>query len=362
MACHQARRETLESMEVWEVVRSVFFSCCIVLVSLYLLKIIEFPRIIFFFIGINLAIFLSLWRVAKHFSVEYFAAKGYHNFNVLIIGAGKVGMALTNEIKKRPGFGLKISGYLDDFKQSDDAVKVLGTLAEFKRVARHEFINKIFITIHHDTRVFQRIIEEAKELGIAVRVIPQSFDLSSGEIYRYNIGYIPILEYCDQTYGIRQTGKRLFDFSMSSFLVVACLPIFILLFILIKLDSPGPVFYKSRRYGRGGKIFYMIKFRSMRLHADSELDQLKEKNEVDGPIFKIKGDPRITRMGQFLRKYSLDELPQIFNVFNGSMSLVGPRPLPIEQIEKADFRQLKRLEVRPGMTGLWQVRILLLQH
>jgi len=134
------------------------------------------------------------------------------------------------------------------------------------------------------------------------------------------------------------------------------MPVFIALAIFVKLDSPGPVFYRSRRYGQHGRIFNMYKFRSMVSNADDLLGQLKDKNEVDGPIFKIKKDPRITRMGAFLRRYSLDELPQILNVLKGDMSLVGPRPFPIAQLEKEDLRQLKRLGIRPGITGLWQIR------
>ena len=118
----------------------------------------------------------------------------------------------------------------------------------------------------------------------------------------------------------------------------------------------GSVFYFSRRYGRRGELFNMYKFRSMVENADDLIKDLRKHNEVGGPIFKMKRDPRVTRTGAFLRKYSLDELPQILNVIRGDMSLVGPRPLPIEQVERADFRQLKRLDVRPGITGLWQIR------
>jgi len=134
------------------------------------------------------------------------------------------------------------------------------------------------------------------------------------------------------------------------------LPIFIGIGILIKLDSPGPIFYRSRRFGRFGRMFDMYKFRSMVVNADDLLTQLQDKNEVDGPIFKIKKDPRITKVGAFLRRYSLDELPQILNVVKGDMSLVGPRPFPIAQLEKEDLRQLRRLGIRPGITGLWQIR------
>jgi len=187
-------------------------------------------------------------------------------------------------------------------------------------------------------------------------VVPIAFDRAVGEIFKFNIGYIPILEYCELGHNRMQYGKRLFDFFVSAAALLLLLPVFLVISILIKLDSPGPVFYFSTRYGRQGRVFKMWKFRSMVEDADARLNDLKKKNEVDGPIFKIRKDPRVTRVGKFLRKYSLDELPQIVNVLCGDMSMVGPRPLPLDQVEQEDMKQLKRLEVRPGITGLWQVR------
>ncbi|MFA5088268.1 MAG: sugar transferase [Candidatus Omnitrophota bacterium] len=353
------RREIPESIEVWETLKSVFLSSLIAIVSIYLVKIEKFPRSVLMLAGCFMFIFFSFWRVCKRFLVEYLVSQGYNNFNVVIIGAGKIGTALAEEIKKKPGMGIKVVGFLDDFKVNkpgDNGPKILGKIDDFVRVARREFINKMFITIHHDSKVFLNLLEQAKSLNIAVRVIPQGFDLTSGDFSKYNIGFIPILEYSDVQQFRRQAGKRFFDFTASLLLSMVISPFFLLLALLIKLGTPGPVFYKSKRYGRGGKVFLMYKFRSMVRNADDLMDQLRHQNEADGPIFKIKKDPRITEVGRFLRKYSLDELPQIINVLRGEMSLVGPRPLPISQIEKEDLRQLKRLEVRPGITGLWQIR------
>jgi len=200
------------------------------------------------------------------------------------------------------------------------------------------------------------MLEKARRLNVAVRVIPQGFELSTCEFSKYNIGFIPVLEYSNEERLVRQGGKRFFDFVVALVLNILFLPVLFVIAVLIKLDSPGPVFYLCRRYGRKGRIFRMIKFRSMYVDAHLRQQELKDQSEVDGPIFKIRNDPRVTKVGQFLRKYSLDELPQIINVVKGEMSLVGPRPLPIDQIEKEDFRQLKRLAVRPGITGLWQIR------
>lgn len=358
-ALYQTRREVLEWVEIWLVIKSVFFSSLLTVVAIYALKLQEFPRTVFMNSILAMIILLSSWRVAKRWFVDYLVRGGYNNFNALIIGAEKVGAALAQEIMQRPGLGIKIVGFLDDAQTGATGIKdlkIIGRVSDFHDIARREFVNKIFITMYQDSNIFLNILEQAKEMGIAVRVVPQGFELTSGEFYRYNIGFVPILEYCDVENLRKQVGKRFFDLVLSLFLLIIFLPVFLVLAIMIKLESPGPVFYFSKRYGRRGQIFHMYKFRSMTMNADQIIKELRHKNEVDGPIFKMKKDPRVTPLGQFLRKYSLDELPQILNVLKGEMSLVGPRPFPIDQIEKEDLRQLKRLEVRPGITGLWQVR------
>jgi len=356
---YHTRREVLEGVELALVAKAVFLASLIMAVGIYIMKVEDFPRSIFFISTFSIMVFLSLWRLLKRIFVEALVANGYNNLNVLIIGAGRVGQELAKEIRRRPGLGLKIVGFLDDFKANDPGnpdVKILGKISDFQQIALREFVAKVFITILHDNASFSKVLEDAKENSIIVRVVPPGFDLTTGEFHKYNIGIIPILEYYETQYTLRQLSKNVFDFFVSLLTFVVLLPFFIMLGILIKLDSPGPIIYRSRRYGRKGKIFNMYKFRSMVVDAEQSLEKLKEKNEVDGPIFKIKNDPRVTRMGRFLRKYSLDELPQIINVLKGDMSLVGPRPFPIEQIEREDLKQLKRLEVRPGITGLWQIR------
>lgn len=357
---YETRREIFEASEILNVIKSVVMSAFIVIFIFYALKIVGFPRTILFLTTLIAIVMFSIWRMIKRVAVLYFVSRGYNNFNTVIIGAGKVGRALNDEIHVRPQLGIKVLGFLDDFKTnvSTDEKKyppVLGKLVDFRKITQREFVHKVFITIHPESKVFLKILAEAKDLGTAVRVVPQGFDLMQNEFCKYNIGFIPILEYCDLTHR-KLLGKSFFDFFIAFFLCVALLPVFICIAILIKLDSKGPVIYKSRRFGRRGRIFPMYKFRSMVTNADELKARYADNNDVDGPIFKIKKDPRVTRVGRLLRKFSLDELPQIFNILRGEMSLVGPRPLPIDQIEREDLRQLKRLEVKPGITGLWQIR------
>jgi exopolysaccharide biosynthesis polyprenyl glycosylphosphotransferase len=356
---YETRRELVERHEIGEVIKSIFFAAVAVIVFVYSMKVQDFPRSAFILMVIFTAVFLSVWRLFKRWFVDMLVANGYNNTNVIIVGAGKVGMMLAGEIRRRPGLGLRIVGFLDDKKTTADLggeYKVLGRLSDLEKVIPKNFVTKVFITIHPEGNLFHHMLEVATDLKVSVRVVPYAFDKATAELFKYNIGYVPVLEYCEMGHHRRQFGKRAFDIAVSFLGIVALAPLFVLLALLIKSDSPGPVFYFSRRYGYGGRVFKMWKFRSMVCDADKKLAALKEKNEVDGPIFKIRRDPRITRLGQFLRKYSVDELPQIINVLTGDMSLVGPRPLPIDQVEREDVKQLKRLEVRPGITGLWQVR------
>ncbi|NES44195.1 sugar transferase, partial [Moorena sp. SIO2C4] len=156
--------------------------------------------------------------------------------------------------------------------------------------------------------------------------------------------------------GIDFWAKRCFDFVLSVLVMIVLLPLFVSISVLVKLDSPGPIFYKQERVGLHNKRFKAWKFRSMFVDADQRLKDLEARNEMkDGVLFKIKDDPRITKVGKFIRRYSLDELPQLFNVLFGEMSLVGPRPLPIRDVNKFSEQHFIRHAVLPGITGLWQV-------
>jgi len=354
---YQTHREQVETLEIWEVIKSIFISTLVIIVLAFLMKIQDFPRSVMILNAIVITIFCSIWRVVKRLVVNYLVSNGYNNFNTLIIGAGKTGVLLANEISRQPALGLKIKGFLDDNKKGNAGHwPVLGKLESLQEIIQREFIHKIFITIYPEHQSFIKLLEIARESGLAVRVVPQGYEYMTQDFIKFNIGIIPILEYSNIDVNYRQRIKRVYDFILSFFLMILLLPVFIAVGILIKIDSPGPIFYRSRRYGRYGRMFNMYKFRSMVINADELLCQLKHRNEVDGPIFKIKKDPRITAVGSFLRRYSLDELPQILNVLLGDMSLVGPRPFPISQLEKEDLRQLRRLGIRPGITGLWQIR------
>jgi exopolysaccharide biosynthesis polyprenyl glycosylphosphotransferase len=280
--------------------------------------------------------------------------------NVVIVGAGRVGLALSKYLSENPQLGYVVIGYIDrrlDDRYStpadaNDAVPILGGIADLEVIGKTYFVDEILVTLPGDRNLVKDIATHAQKAGIDLHVIPDLYDgLAYGAPVNY-LGRFPLLEVYRQPIPLVQLlFKRTFDVIVSSVLLLILLPLAVILAAAIKINSRGPVFYASQRIGKKGRTFTLYKV------ADAERRQkeLAHLNERDGVLFKIDNDPRITSLGRILRKYSLDEVPQLWNVLIGDMSLVGPRPpLPTEYTHyTADH--YRRLEVPPGITGLWQV-------
>lgn len=197
---------------------------------------------------------------------------------------------------------------------------------------------------------------ELASRNIGLIMAPALTDIAGPRIHTQQVSGLPLIHVTTPTLeGGQRVAKRLFDVVISSLLIVIASPIMAVVAVMVKVDSPGPVLFRQERVGMEGAHFGMLKFRSMVVDAEDKLAELTHKNEATGLLFKIKNDPRITRVGRFLRKYSLDELPQLFNIFGGSMSLVGPRPPLPREVEAYEQDVRRRLLVKPGLTGLWQV-------
>jgi exopolysaccharide biosynthesis polyprenyl glycosylphosphotransferase len=200
------------------------------------------------------------------------------------------------------------------------------------------------------------LVEQAHQRGVQVRVAPTTAEILTQRAEYVPGQAVPLFELRPPVFaGVDWATKRLFDLAVASVVVVVGLPIWLLIAAAIKLDSRGPVFYRDRRIGLGEREFGMIKFRTMLAGADRLQDKLEKRNEASGPLFKIRDDPRVTRVGALLRALSLDEVPQALNVLRGEMSLVGPRPLPIRDYHLLEPWHRKRYLVLPGITGLWQI-------
>ena len=232
-------------------------------------------------------------------------------------------------------------------------------IAELESVIAQEPVDEVFITLPREKygHMIDAIVHLCEEQGIIVRVQTEPFDLKIARWQVDELGGVPIVTIRSGPPGGWQLlAKRLIDMCGSAMLLIALAPLFAVVALLIKLDSPGPVFYTQQRVGLNRRRFKLFKFRTMAAGADKQQAMLEGLNEKDGPIFKIKDDPRITRIGGFLRRYSIDELPQLFNVFKGEMSLVGPRPMSLRDVQRIDIRwHRRRFSVKPGITCLWQV-------
>lgn len=343
--------------EWWMVCKCILFSCFLAGLFIFGLKIDIFSRLVFIESTFLLLFSISVWRTLKRIYVRRLIRKGYSNYNVLIVGAGRIGLELIEQIRNNPYLGIKVIGFLDDVKTAEiDGYKILGKISDLEEVVKRYFIDEIYVTIPSERRVISDIILKGTKLEKTIRIVAEHFDLPFRKIKLNYIGFMPLITYSQaQPHGTERFIKRFLDVLISGAGLIVLFPLFLIIAFLIKLDSPGPVFYISRRCGKKGKIFNFYKFRSMINDADRVKELLKDKSEVDGPIFKIRQDPRITKLGRFLRKYSLDELPQLINVLKGDMSLVGTRPFPVEESERIENKYISRLNIKPGITGLAQI-------
>jgi exopolysaccharide biosynthesis polyprenyl glycosylphosphotransferase len=298
---------------------------------------------------------LSGWRIAKRRMIERRVAKGYGTRNVLIIGAGKIGQQLARYIDENRCLGFVVRGFLDENHLADP--RILGRVEDLAHVARAHFIDELFVTIPWDREMVKSVAFEARKQRLDVRVVPDLYDGLAWHAPIGRIGDLPVMSlHWEPIPVLGLFVKRMIDILGSALGLIVLLPFLLEVAIAIKLGSPGPVFYRSYRIGKKGTKFVCLKFRTMVKNAEELKENLRHLNERNGPLFKMTNDPRLTRLGKWLRKYSVDELPQLWNVLKGDMSLVGPRPPSPDETLKYSLEHLRRLDVTPGLTGLWQIK------
>ncbi|MCR4408558.1 MAG: undecaprenyl-phosphate glucose phosphotransferase [Anaerolineae bacterium] len=347
--------------QVFSIFNGTTSGTVIMIVANYIYPSLSYSRLIFLYATVLIVVLLSISRLLLRAVLGHLRRRGIGVSRVLIVGAGSVGRTVMRNIVAQPSLGYQIVGFVDDNpnKGSTDIgrFKALGPVDNLARIIQQENIDEVIITLpwmYH--RKIISVMSECQRERVRARLVPDLFQMTLSKVDVDDLGGVPLV-------GVREiaiprwklAAKRALDFSISLMGLVLCWPLFLLIALAIKLDSPGPVLFKQVRVGKGGKEFELYKFRTMRVGAEEEQAELRAFNEATGPLFKIRDDPRLTRVGKFLRRTSLDELPQVYNVLRGEMSLVGPRPpLPSEVAEYLPW-QRQRLEVSPGMTGLWQV-------
>jgi exopolysaccharide biosynthesis polyprenyl glycosylphosphotransferase len=343
------------------VVKTVIVGAVLLMSFMYVFKIQTISRtLIVLFLILNGAL-LVFERVLLYAFLRHIRTKGLNYRTILIVGTGRRAKALAQYIRKHSEWGLKIVGFVDD----DPALvgrelggsRVIGALDDMQDILINRQVDEVIFVV---PRKWLDRIEEAvllcEQLGRKARI---AADLYPHEIARMQMEQLRDWRFLsfNPTSRLDEVSavKRLVDIALSLVILLLMSPLFLLIAAAIKLTSDGPVFFKQKRVGLNGRQFNMLKFRTMLRDAERMKAELQALNEVSGPVFKIRKDPRITPIGRILRKYSLDELPQFINVLKGDMSVVGPRPSIPTEVDAYDLWQRRRLSVRPGITCLWQV-------
>jgi exopolysaccharide biosynthesis polyprenyl glycosylphosphotransferase len=361
---YDSKRLTERHGEMWDVVKATTLCGLLVAIGSVAFHITLATPL---FLGVFWVVTTSLTmasRLALRVALAYIRKHGHNLRNVIIVGTNTRALEFANKVLFQPELGYRIAGFVDQDWHGLERFRKTGyTLScdfeRFPEFLREAVVDEVAISLPfrslHDQA--SRIAAVCEEQGVTVRVLSQIFDRKIPRSSNEEPEGSPLITHSANALdGWPKVVKRVLDCVISTISLIIVLPILLLAAILIKVTSPGPIFFVQKRLGLNKRLFNVYKFRTMVLNAEKRIRELEHLNEVSGPVFKIKNDPRITPVGRFLRKTSIDELPQLFNVLIGDMSLVGPRPLPVRDYEgfNKDW-QRRRFSVKPGITCFWQV-------
>ena len=367
LGLYGSKRLTSRRAEAVDVIKATSLGAVFLLACSYLLHFqMVTPRFVAIFWGFSTFVAVST-RVILRTWQRRLRSHGRDSRNMLIVGANKRAVDFAKMIRSKPELGYRIIGFADEEWAGAEEIRGNGwslvcNLEDLRTFLRRNVVDEVVVTVplrsFHD--LASDVAAMCEEQGILLRILSDLFNLKTVRPIADDLeGATMITQAGGMTEGWPTVIKRGLDLILSLILLVAIAPVLLLCAILIKLTSPGPVFFVQKRIGLNKRVFSIYKFRTMVAHAEQKLHEIEHLNEVSGPVFKIKNDPRITPIGKILRKTSIDELPQLFNVLTGDMSLVGPRPLQLRDYEllteTGEDWQRCRFSVRPGITCLWQV-------
>jgi len=346
----------------WLITKAHSVAMMILFALLFITDSDRISRLLILVFGLIVFVLLLCGRFTIMMTLRAMRRRGLNYRTILIIGTGKRVRRYADLICSRSELGLRIFGYVDDEPTPSDreilGSEIVGTLKDVPSIIEKNVIDEVVIGLPR--RFLPHIggvIEVCEETGTEVTLVADFFDIAVAKLHTTMFYDIPLLTFSTTpSQQLQLHLKDCVDRLGSFILLLVTLPLFLVTSIAIKLTSPGPVFYKQTRTGLNGRQFTVCKFRSMRADSEQEVEGLKRYNEMSGPVFKMKNDPRVTPIGRILRRTSIDELPQLINVLRGEMSLVGPRPPLPAEIDQYDRWQRRRLSVKPGMTCLWQIR------
>ncbi|AKU89858.1 sugar transferase [Vulgatibacter incomptus] len=317
------------------------------------------PRLL---IGLYFAIASGLLvssRLVVRMTARALRRSGYNMRRYAIVGTGSAAEEVAITFAKHPQWGFELAGFilLDEAPVRSPSGRVLGSLSDLARILDEQVLDEIVFAVPRERlNTIEPAVKMCEDQGVTVVVSLEPLHLGMGRMSLFELSDLSMLVFIRTPSDILPlAAKRLFDIVVSLAAMIVLTPVFLIVAAAIRLESRGPVFFKQTRVGLNGRPFTMVKFRSMFRDAEQRLQALRALNEVSGPVFKMKNDPRVTRVGRFIRKTSIDELPQFWNVFRGQMSIVGPRPPIPSEVQQYQRWQRRRLSVRPGLTCTWQV-------
>lgn len=356
----------------FKIIKSVFAGILLLSFCLYLVHYSDISRLFITIFALLTVLLLTASKALIYYTLRYQREKDYNTRNVLIIGCRRMAEEMIKAILKNPGAGYRILGCLEMNGRKDSKpvgtevyreVKVIGTLDDYNSLLLSRNVDEIvFAQILERIENINEMIQFAEELGINIRIMPDfqiqrvMYRPETARVFMDHFVGMPTIAF--SSVSPRETEliiKSMIDYLGAGLGLLLLSPLFLLIAIAIKATSPGPVLFSQERCGLNGRRFKVLKFRTMYQDAEEKLAGLRDQNEMDGPVFKMANDPRITPIGKLLRKTSLDELPQLFNVLVGQMSLVGPRPPIPAEVEEYKPWQRRRLSMKPGLTCIWQV-------
>jgi len=347
--------------EAWSVFKAVFVSCLFVGFMIFALKYQFVSRLFFLSFAFLDWVLVLVFRHLVRRAIQMLNRESEGSRFILIVGQDEHARGLARGIMQHKDLGLRIRGFISPgeagFPGQMDGYPVLGSAQDLPRLLEQEIIDEVIFAVpQEELRNMEKWMLFCEEQGITTRIVLNFFPYLISKTYLEELDGFPLLTFSTTPKSeLLLFYRRVLDFLGSLFLIVLLSPLFLLITVLIRLDSPGPALYRQVRCGVNGRKFTFLKFRSMSVGAEEKRKELLHLNVMTGPVFKVKNDPRVTRVGRFLRKTSLDELPQLFNVLRGHRSFVGPRPLPAEEVDQIKGWQRRRLSMKPGITGLWQV-------
>ncbi|MFQ5588580.1 MAG: sugar transferase [Nitrospiria bacterium] len=347
--------------ESWKITGVSFFGPLILMSVVFLLKAEYVSRLFIGIFGITAWIFLVLERCFLRLWARYVRRKGYNYRNIIIVGTGRRAREMKDLIDRHKEWGLRLAGFVSDqpdirLRQIKD-VPVLGAVADLPQMLEQYVIDElIFAVSRKRLEKLEEIFLLCEEQGICTRIAVNFFPHMLAKVHLDEFHGVPLLTFTTTPHNeFLLMTKRLFDLVIGFVLILALLPVSLLVILAVKSTSKGPVFFTQTRVGLNGRHFTLYKFRSMCHDALKRQEEVAHLNEMKGPAFKAANDPRLTPIGCFIRRMSLDEIPQLYNVLIGDMSIVGPRPPLPEEVTQYKRWHRRRLSMKPGLTCLWQI-------